>query len=94
MRNTMLKYDDAQNLHRDEMMRVFRDVDGLKKQLQAAEREQLKIQRDIVVIFLIYFVTKIKSGRANMAKIRRHSFVAKSRNKSCQRCNKSPFLIF
>lgn len=50
LRNSILKMDDAQNLHRDEMMRVFRDVDGLKKHQQVAEREQLKMQRDIAVI--------------------------------------------
>ena len=47
MKNSVSKLEESQMINREEMMRVFSDVDGLKKQQQAMEIEQLKIQRNI-----------------------------------------------
>jgi len=47
MKNSVSKLEESQTINREEMMRVFSDVDGLKKQQQAMEIEQLKIQRNI-----------------------------------------------
>ena len=47
LKNSVSKLEESQLLNREEMMRVFSDVDGLKKQQQALEIEQLKIERSI-----------------------------------------------
>jgi hypothetical protein len=40
-------YLTRQSLNRDEIHRIFSDVDGLKKQQQEMAVEQLKLQRNI-----------------------------------------------
>ena len=47
LRGSFLKLDESQSIMREEMMRVFTDVDSLKKQQQEMEVEQLKIHRSL-----------------------------------------------